>query len=314
MPLDTERFIKEVEARPCLWNNHSPEYERKGLKTRGWKELCDIFVTNYPAMDSAGKNREVVNLQRKWKSLRNSFNRELKARRMGGEGSSRRPCQYFEQLSFLRPILEARMRNIPEQPAVEPSPGTSRTREEEVSEQEVPVHGVPCKRRRLCSPALEPSDHLHNANYCNGTDCNEVLFFHSLLPYFRRLTPTNKLNLKLAFMNLIKRYSKRKIRAPIVNEEEGSSRTTPAIINGTSTPVTSPSGSSPPDSSPPGSSPTGSPPGDQGALGEELEVEEEEEEDVDPEEEEEDDSSNYSSDTSPGLSAGYTDDSPETED
>lgn len=43
MAFDTERFIVEIENRPCLWNSALKEYSDRNLKIKCWEELVNIF-------------------------------------------------------------------------------------------------------------------------------------------------------------------------------------------------------------------------------------------------------------------------------
>ena len=43
MSFDTERFIVEIENRPCLWNSASKDYSDRNLKIKCWDELVIIF-------------------------------------------------------------------------------------------------------------------------------------------------------------------------------------------------------------------------------------------------------------------------------
>ncbi|XP_014280290.1 uncharacterized protein [Halyomorpha halys] len=293
MPFDTQKFIEEVFARPVLWNNAEPEFANKAYKGRIWKELCNIFVPNYRALDSAARNREAIGLQKKWKSLRDSFNRELKARRLDMPGTSdqgRKTCTYYEELSFLKPVLEAKKRDAPQV--------SSATTEQEHSrsEQEVPVHGTPCKRKRSDPPPPD-DDGSNSVDESNGSTEEDLdtLFFHSMLPDFKRLPPSCKFNLKLTFLKLIKKYKMNNAGIPL--PAGGSSRTTPRIPT----------------------SRTGCAVLEGSSTYREVSHEEPEELHLVPvgpnqDEDENDLEELVVSDTSPGLSTGYTDESASPED
>lgn len=40
---DTERFIQEVQERPCLWNLSSDDYANRTLKKQKWEEITLLF-------------------------------------------------------------------------------------------------------------------------------------------------------------------------------------------------------------------------------------------------------------------------------
>lgn len=40
---DTERFIIEIQSRPSIWDNFSPDYSTRDLKKKCWEEVVDLF-------------------------------------------------------------------------------------------------------------------------------------------------------------------------------------------------------------------------------------------------------------------------------
>lgn len=43
MSFDTEKFIIEIQNRPCIWDSSSNEYSDRNLKIKGWDEIVNIF-------------------------------------------------------------------------------------------------------------------------------------------------------------------------------------------------------------------------------------------------------------------------------
>ncbi|CAK1598142.1 unnamed protein product [Parnassius mnemosyne] len=86
------------------------EYSNRILKNKAWENLCMKFYEDFHNKETKEKNQCTANLQRKWKILRDSFNRDLKkqnSQRSGSAGSSKR-YYYFSQLLFLKPLSENR--------------------------------------------------------------------------------------------------------------------------------------------------------------------------------------------------------------
>ncbi|MPC20942.1 hypothetical protein E2C01_013907 [Portunus trituberculatus] len=111
--LDIHRFITEIENRPAIWDVRCNDYSSKIAKAKAWEEMCDIFVSGYREMDSLGKNKAATDIQRKWKSLRDSFRRELATTKRekfrSAQESGRKEYIYFKQLSFLLQICKTRV-------------------------------------------------------------------------------------------------------------------------------------------------------------------------------------------------------------
>ncbi|CAH2052682.1 unnamed protein product, partial [Iphiclides podalirius] len=92
------RLIEEVRKRPGLYEpGHSKDrLERLQL----WKEVGAALFPNWGTFNKATVYHTVLQIQRKWRSLRDAYNRELRARRSGVR-VHRRVYVYFKRMSFL---------------------------------------------------------------------------------------------------------------------------------------------------------------------------------------------------------------------
>lgn len=108
-PFDTDTFIAEIQAEAAIWDYKSDLYRNRIQKTKAWEKIGGLYHENFQELSSKEKNDIAANLQRKWKSLRDSYNRELKILKKveTGEGASKKKKYiYFEQLSFLEPLAQ----------------------------------------------------------------------------------------------------------------------------------------------------------------------------------------------------------------
>ncbi|XP_027229943.2 uncharacterized protein [Penaeus vannamei] len=96
---DTELFIDEVQKRPAIWDMASAVYKDRVEKKRCWDELVEIFCSG----NTKEKRDVALTLQRKWKSLRDCYARELKKQKTLPSGSKARQNTYiyFRRLQFL---------------------------------------------------------------------------------------------------------------------------------------------------------------------------------------------------------------------
>ncbi|KAF9823350.1 hypothetical protein SFRURICE_006666 [Spodoptera frugiperda] len=104
---DTELFIDEVEKRPALWDIQCAEYSNKIIRNGAWQELVEIFGENEDSLEK--KVLFGVTLQKKWKNIRDAYNKEFKKGKSIPSGSG--ACKgskymYFDRLSFLQKTVE----------------------------------------------------------------------------------------------------------------------------------------------------------------------------------------------------------------
>ncbi|CAD0203221.1 unnamed protein product [Chrysodeixis includens] len=115
---NTKRFIEEVYKRPCLWNNTTSEFPDRHLKYKYWEEIVDVFNEFDRQLTSYEKERRVETLQRRWKSIRGCFTRELLRKEAevsrcetDPELPRKREYLYFKQLQFLNKTVTKKERD-----------------------------------------------------------------------------------------------------------------------------------------------------------------------------------------------------------
>ncbi|XP_068239900.1 uncharacterized protein [Palaemon carinicauda] len=201
--LDIDRFIIETEDRPAIWDVRCNEYSNKIVKAKAWEELCTIFVPGFKEMDSSGKNKATTDIRRKWKSLRDSFRTELalikKEKSGSGLESGIKEYLYFKQLSFLLQICKTKPHEDErvEDPIVEGNV-------EKESQPPVPsTHQI--KRKK---PVLSDEQVLFQAlaKKAKAPDDHDKQFLISLVPDFKCIPESAKLDVKLQIMNILERY------------------------------------------------------------------------------------------------------------
>ncbi|CAG5047185.1 unnamed protein product [Parnassius apollo] len=96
--LNPLKLIEEVKKRPGLYDSERPADRLERLQL--WKEIGDAMLPNWSTLNKATMYHTVLQIQRKWRSLRDAYNRELRARRSGVR-IHRRVYIYFKRMSFL---------------------------------------------------------------------------------------------------------------------------------------------------------------------------------------------------------------------
>ncbi|CAH2268842.1 jg27169 [Pararge aegeria aegeria] len=96
--LNPIRLIEEIKKRPGLYRTEHPADREEKLQL--WKEVGAEIYDDWDSFNKATAYDRVLQLQRKWRSLRDAYNRELRARKSTQRGH-RRVYIYFKRMSFL---------------------------------------------------------------------------------------------------------------------------------------------------------------------------------------------------------------------
>ncbi|KAL4714236.1 hypothetical protein ACJJTC_009588 [Scirpophaga incertulas] len=203
--MDMELFILEIQSRPAIWDLKSDSYNNKGEKVKAWEEICELFVGNFWNKTAKEKNIEVTKLQRKWKSLRDSFNREKAKKKNVASGSaatSSKEYIYFNQLSFLNSLKEV-------------SPPTDVTSEGATNDAERPHPKI---NRNINIKRAEKSENdilrtlseklKRKHDQISDQHDPDKQFLMSLLPHVKKIDENCKLDFQSEILQLIKRYTR----------------------------------------------------------------------------------------------------------
>ena len=57
---DTERFIREIEKRPAIYNSSCEEYNDRNAKLVAWDEVCQVMVRNWLGLSDEERNIEGI--------------------------------------------------------------------------------------------------------------------------------------------------------------------------------------------------------------------------------------------------------------
>ncbi|XP_052740552.1 uncharacterized protein LOC128198655 [Bicyclus anynana] len=104
MSFDTERFISEIQNRPCIWNMSSEEYSNRVLKQSNWNEVAEIIYDDWQNLEENTKQKRIKDLQKKWKGLRDYHTREKNkdsSVKSGSGATKKRKTPYLDMLQFL---------------------------------------------------------------------------------------------------------------------------------------------------------------------------------------------------------------------
>ncbi|KAJ2942751.1 hypothetical protein O0L34_g14939 [Tuta absoluta] len=91
------KLIQEMEKRPGLWS--SENQGNRDEKLAMWKEVGAAMFKDWSECSKATAYDRVLQLQRKWRSLRDAYRREIRMRLAGKKGKA--TYKYFKIMSFL---------------------------------------------------------------------------------------------------------------------------------------------------------------------------------------------------------------------
>ncbi|KAJ0170005.1 hypothetical protein K1T71_014611 [Dendrolimus kikuchii] len=194
--IDNIEFIEEVKQRPGIWNYKSEEYSSKVARSMLWEQICEKFVDDFAQKSVGQKFEAVLQFQRKWKSLRDSYSRyrfKIKKAKTSGEFASPKLYTYAPYLTFLSTLKGEKTNSSSENSDIEATveetrkrkPPPAKTKLKKLSKQ---------MRKNETSPISDPE---HD---------EDKLFLLSLLSDFKKVSDDLKLDAKVEIMEIIKKY------------------------------------------------------------------------------------------------------------
>lgn len=196
-------LIEEVKRRPGLYKLDHPADREEKLAL--WKEVGAAIYADWDSYNKATAYDKVLQLQRKWRSLRDAYNRELRVRRTGSR-ARRKVYKYFKRMSFLGgftgSISDEGEEEDEEEESCLPDMTESHSNPEEPVEtreespQPIKVIKKPRKkqRKRRSSDSIPAPEEMEMPMFplemTNESDDSDKLFMMSFLPEMRQL-PVN---------------------------------------------------------------------------------------------------------------------------
>ncbi|KAM4014926.1 uncharacterized protein ACNLHF_001654 [Anomaloglossus baeobatrachus] len=127
--VDTEKLmISAVETHPPLWDTRVDGYHDRLTVDRHWLQVAEeVYPNNAWDRCSPSKRAKYVDLvKRRWRSARDQYRREYNPIPSSSSQGRKRRYVYYEQISFLAPILEVtqtedNLDDSDEQPTAGPS-------------------------------------------------------------------------------------------------------------------------------------------------------------------------------------------------
>ncbi|XP_072933782.1 uncharacterized protein [Epargyreus clarus] len=205
---DVDALIAAVEKRPAIWNKSSEEYSDRLLKLKLWEEICEEIVLNWSELSSVKRRNVCTELQKKWRNLKDTFNKELAAQRKKdetGQGAKRKRLYiHFQALSFLASQSPIKRRS---------SNASHNSDDSENSEKEI-VYALKRKRVSKERPGMNERTDIHDndkeiemPSQCQETTTydEDVSFTEMLIPMLKKLNDDQKLYARIEILQIMNR-------------------------------------------------------------------------------------------------------------
>ncbi|XP_075719716.1 uncharacterized protein LOC142760415 [Rhinoderma darwinii] len=108
--MDVGKLIRLVQEWPEVWNTHAESYHDRTLKEAAWEQIAEaLFEQEWADSRTRDRLQIVDDVKRRWRSSRDQFRREHgSGARSGDGGPQKRRYMYYDQLLFLREIMDMR--------------------------------------------------------------------------------------------------------------------------------------------------------------------------------------------------------------
>ncbi|KAF5277318.1 hypothetical protein FQR65_LT16008 [Abscondita terminalis] len=222
---DTEKFIVHVQARECLWKISCAEYNNRDKKIKCWQEVCAEMFEEWETLDAATKRDKGIDLQKKWKNLKDRFMKDVRAEkevRSGNAASKKKKYVYSEIMQFLMPQMERRryhhsqiktesnvQGNEADADAVVVGSDNDDVHEEDNNDVQTPTTVSNHQRKVPKSTQKQTFENkllqiLENRE-TQQEDDEDLAFFKSILPSVKKLTDIQKTEFRLDVLNSLKK-------------------------------------------------------------------------------------------------------------
>ncbi|XP_038222225.1 uncharacterized protein LOC119839876 [Zerene cesonia] len=224
LEINPEKLIKAIKARPALYNkSDGMYYSHRKHKERLWREICVEVHPSWESLKPVEKVECVRDMQKRWKSLRTCFTRELaiqRKERFKEENSipvkKRKKYSYFDSMSFLlgdnpeqfelresedsSDPLDARYEGDIEYSFNDGHTETMNITNIVPESYEMPVYE---KNEEFETKVLNTIKGMKKSD----DDDDDKQFMMSLVPMFRKLTDKQKIEARIEMLKVVQRIS-----------------------------------------------------------------------------------------------------------
>ncbi|KAK9874467.1 hypothetical protein WA026_002812 [Henosepilachna vigintioctopunctata] len=209
---DSYALISAIKTQELIWNYKLKEHSDKIKKNNAWAIICAQVIENFDEKPVQEKNQIAVLIQKKWKTLRDGYTRYAKKikPKSGSAALNIRPYAYYQQMSFLKVIIEDRPDKTN---SLQESEHTEITSEESENRQ----NKIPRERNKRKSTTTITDENVlieelskrfdeKSQNSRIDNEDEDKLFLLSLVGEFKKINEHYKLNAKTEILNVVKYF------------------------------------------------------------------------------------------------------------
>ncbi|XP_067000762.1 uncharacterized protein [Anabrus simplex] len=215
--IDSELLILEVQKHPCVYDMKNQGYKDRDVKARAWTTISKALVgEKWEELEPEERNNIGKEIQKRWKSLRDSYTRALKFQesKNGGATKGKRPYVFYRKMSFLQSCIQltesSRSTDESVLQAGSKDDGKTELNNSALSDRITNKITPREPKKRKCDTDTfekEVMDVL-KSNASQPQQDPDEMFFLSLIPYVKSMNSSNKLNFQIEVMQLLKSYTK----------------------------------------------------------------------------------------------------------
>ncbi|CAG9828128.1 unnamed protein product [Diabrotica balteata] len=208
--LDDDLFINEIKSQKCIWNYRCETYSDRIVKNCAWTAICEKFVMDFDAKTVKEKLEIVKALQKKWKVLRDGFNRYVsKAKKIQSGSGAHKIRQYvhYQQLSFLLALSNDKADTINSLEGEIETDNVLTANSEESTLQRGRKRSSATKEDNLIDQLTENLNRKCKENMSTReVDDDDKLFLLALHGDFKKISDDYKLDAKTEILSVLKKY------------------------------------------------------------------------------------------------------------
>ncbi|CAH2207421.1 uncharacterized protein LOC120637693 [Pararge aegeria] len=209
---DSDALISAIKTQELIWNYKLKEHSDKIKKNNAWAIICAQVIENFDEKPVEEKNQIAMLIQKKWKTLRDGYTRYAKKikPKSGSAALNIRPYAYYQQMSFLKAIIEDRpdkTNSLQESEHTEITSG-----ETENGQNKIPRER---NKRKLTTKITDENvlieklskrldEKTQNSRIDNEDE--DKLFLLSLVGEFKKINEHYKLDAKTEILNVVKYF------------------------------------------------------------------------------------------------------------
>ncbi|XP_077151925.1 uncharacterized protein LOC143815964 [Ranitomeya variabilis] len=171
--IDNDLLISLVQERVPLWDSRDQQHAVNSVLRRLWSEVAQALWDGWENSPPRVRNAFVEKVRTRWRSMKDRFNKDLRAEKSAasGSGARHRLYKYHRVLAFLRPVLLMRTTHCttvatgsgavlqpaatdPSQPSSSAAPGGSSTL---TGDQGAGPSGLPLSQSSFAAPIFAGS-------------------------------------------------------------------------------------------------------------------------------------------------------------